>query len=89
MEALEEANRVRLSQTELKREIRAGATTVTEALYDPRAERLSLAKLLKAQTRWGDQRVARFLLQVKIGHERRVGQLTTRQRRAVAAALTA
>jgi hypothetical protein len=86
---------VRLEVAAVRREIREGALSVADALRDPRAASLTVFDLLRAQRQWGRTRVVRFLHFVgsrmrppsSISEQRRVRDLTERQRDAIAAAL--
>ena len=49
LEALANANRIRLDAAQVKREVRAGVLAVTDAIHDPRAGSLTIDGLLKAQ----------------------------------------
>ncbi len=61
LEALANANRIRLDAAQVKREVRAGVLAVTDAIHDPRAGSLTIDGLLKAQPHWGPQRVRNAL----------------------------
>lgn len=90
MDALATANRVRLEACDVKREVRAGQITVADALTDPRAGALTIGALLCAQNRWGHTRMRRLLASALGGwllEERRVRDLTDRQRRALTDAM--
>lgn len=81
MQALALANEAKRGHTALKREVRSGALSVAVALKDVRATgNLTLGKLLAAQTRWGSTRTRRFCLSLGIPENKRVDQLTERQR---------
>jgi len=90
MEALERANEVRVGRAELKRRIKAGAASVVGVLDDIPSEAgtMTVAELLRAQERWGSRRARRFLAPLGIRENRRVADLTERQRRQLATALT-
>lgn len=81
--ALEEANRVRFGIAAVKREIADGTLTVGEAVFDPRAQSMRLWTLLACQRLWGPRRVSCFLAFMLIGEDRRVRELTDRQRELV------
>ena len=78
--ALAKANTVRFSMAALKREVCGGELPVVDALDDPRAGRMSIFDLLKAQDGWGDRRVMRLLNDVELNPYRLVGDLTLRQK---------
>jgi hypothetical protein len=91
MTALESANRARTNIAEVKVELRAGALSAADALYDPRAASMTIERLLSAQPRWGQTRVHRTLtalrwatdgeFQTVIWPDMRVRDLTERQKR--------
>lgn len=89
LQALQRANEVRLARADLKRRVAEGELTVAEViLASPwEAESMAIADLLMSQRRWGRTRCRRFLAQVPLSETKRIGSLTERQRRAVAAQL--
>ena len=91
MRALERANKVRLARADLKRRVASGATTVAEVVLDCpwEAESMTVADLLMSQRRWGQSRCRKFLAQVPMSETKTVGSMTERQRRTLAALLTA
>lgn len=91
MRALEHANRVRLARAALKRSVRAGEITADEVLRTCpwEAETMSVAELLRSQTRWGRTRTRKFLMPMAVNENRQIGRLTARQREALAGALRA
>lgn len=91
MQALARANEVRLARAALKRDISAGRREVTEVVLDSpwEAESMSLSELLCSQRRWGRARSRKLLLSIALTEGKRVGTLTERQRRILAAALEA
>lgn len=90
---LERANEARQQQMVVLRAVRAGEMSIGDALADPRAEALRVYRLLIRQRRWGHDRVLRALAEagallwparpVPLGEDRRVGQLTDRERAAL------
>lgn len=94
--ALKKANRLRLAAAAVKRDLATSRIGVAEALADPRAESLELLDLLMAQRRWGRARARRAILAAAAGGDcrvplfisenRRVGDLTARQRGRIAEA---
>lgn len=81
MESLASANRIRLAQAKLKREIEAGKTTVCEALTDDRLSgNLTMIDLLRWQVRWGARRAERLCVKLDISPHKAVRTLTDRQR---------
>lgn len=91
MQALERANEVRLARAGLKRAVAAGRVTVAELVLDSpwEAESMTIAELLRSQNRWGGTRARKFLSSLGLTENKRVGTLTQRQRRLLAAALEA
>jgi len=89
MQALAQANRVRLARAELKRQVAEGELSVADVVLDCpwEAESMSISDLLMSQHRWGRTRCRRFLTAIPLPETKRVGSLTDRQRRAVAARL--
>jgi hypothetical protein len=91
MEALARANKVRLARAALKREISAGHRSITEVIMQSpwEVDSMSLGELLCAQRRWGRARSRKLLSSTALSEGKRVGTLTERQRRILAAALEA
>jgi hypothetical protein len=91
LRALQHANRVRLARAHLKRRIAAEETTAAEVvLHCPwEAASMEISDVLMAQRRWGRARCRRLLLSLGLPENKQVGTLTTRQRQALAALLTA
>lgn len=91
LEALEFANRIRLARAQMKRDIHDGELAAVDVLRDPPEHAVSMRvyDLLCSQHRWGRARARRVLLAAGVSEARRVGQLTDRQREAVAAMLDA
>jgi len=86
MQALAQANRVRLARAELKRQVAEGEATVAEiVLACPwEAESMAIADLLVSQHRWGRERCRRFLGSVRISETKTIGSMTERQRNELA-----
>jgi hypothetical protein len=82
MRALEEANRVRLARSNLKRRIGRGELTVDEVIERCpwEARTMAIAELLRSQHRWGGARCRRFLNLAQIPERKQIGSLTPRQR---------
>jgi len=82
MQALARANRVRLARAELKRSIARGdvevAAVVRECPWETKS--MTLAELLTSQRRWGRTRARKFLLNLALNENKRLGTLTSRQR---------
>jgi hypothetical protein len=91
LKALEYANRVRLARAELKRDVRAGAVSVSEVILACpwEAHRMEVSDLLTSQKRWGRERCRRLLVPVGIPENKQIGTLTERQRTALADGLAA
>jgi hypothetical protein len=82
LEALAQANRVRLARAALKRSVAAGQSNAAEVVRDCpwEAESMTLAELLTSQRRWGRTRARKFLASLAVSENKRIGTLTQRQR---------
>jgi hypothetical protein len=91
MQALARANKVRLARAALKRDIGAGRRDIIEIVSQCpwEAESMTLAELLSSQRRWGKARSRKLIVQAGLTETKRLGTLTERQRRILAAALQA
>jgi hypothetical protein len=91
LRALQHANRVRLARAELKRKVAAQEVLAAEVVLDCpwEAASMEISDLLMSQRRWGRARCRRLLLSLGLPENKQVGTLTTRQRQALAAVLTA
>ena len=91
LRALQHANRVRLARAELKRRIATQQITAADVVvHCPwEATSMEISDLLMAQRRWGRARCRRLLLSLGLPENKQVGTLTSRQRQALAALLTA
>ena len=89
MQALAQANRVRLARAELKRQVAEGERTVAEVVLDCpwQADSMAIADLLMSQHRWGRTRCRRFLGSIPMSETKTIGSMTDRQRRELAARL--
>lgn len=89
LRALERANRVRLARADLKRRIGAGDVIVADVVATPpwQVESMTISELLMSQRRWGRARCRRLLLSLGVAENKKIGTLTERQRRALAATL--
>ena len=89
--ALERANHVRRARALVKRRIASGQLTAAEVVLSHRweIESMPVAEVLLSQRQWGRKRCDAFLLALTIGDHKSIGSMTTRQRIAVAAMLTA
>lgn len=93
MQALKNANRVRLARAKLKRAIKRGELGVADVLADvpPDVANMPVMELLMAPNRWGRERSRRALRTAggigdgfdSIPEQKPVGELTERQRRAL------
>jgi hypothetical protein len=91
MQALELANRVRLARADLKRRVATGQLEAAEVIVTCpwEAESMGIGDLLMSQRRWGRTRCRKFLGTIQMSENKRIGTLTDRQRRTLAALLSA
>ena len=91
MRALERANQVRLARASLKRRVALGEIDVAAVILECpwEADSMAVADLLMSQRRWGQTRCRKFLAQLTMSEKKTVGSMTDRQRRTLAAMLTA
>jgi hypothetical protein len=91
MQALELANRVRLARATLKRRVGSDDLTAAEVIVACpwEAESMPIMDLLMSQRRWGRTRCRKFLTSIRMAETKTVGSLTERQRRTLAALLSA
>jgi hypothetical protein len=91
MRALELANRVRLARAELKRRVADDELGAAEVIVTCpwEAESMAVADLLMSQRRWGRTRCRKFLGSIPMSETKTIGSMTERQRRTLAALLTA
>jgi hypothetical protein len=84
-DALRKANETRLLRMQLKRDIRAGRTSVPDYLLDPPEfiEAMAIDNLLDAIPRWGGVRIGKLLGPLGISTNRPIGQLSLRQRQLI------
>jgi len=89
--ALELANRVRLARADLKRRVAEGELAAADVVISCpwEAETMSVSDLLMSQRRWGRTRCRKFLGSMPMSENKTLGSLTDRQRRTLAAMLTA
>lgn len=90
LDALANANRVRLARTQLKREVKAGTTTVAAVLRNDLPdwlEGMAVEEILKAQPGVGRVRANQLTVLARVSPHRRLGLVTHRQRHVLAAAL--
>jgi len=89
MDALRQANEVRLARAELKRRVADGEIGAAEVVGTCpwEARTMTVFELLMSQRRWGRTRSRSFLASTEVPEIKRLGALTERQRNAVIAAL--
>ena len=89
MQALAQANRVRLARAELKRQVAEGEVDAAEVVLDCpwEADSMTIADLLMSQHRWGRHRCRKFLTSIPMLETKTIGSMTDRQRREVATRL--
>lgn len=89
LKALERANQVRRARAHLKRKIASGEMSVPQVLVACpwHAATMSISDLLMSQRSWGRTRSRRLLVSVGVPERKPVGNLTERQRTAMAAQL--
>jgi hypothetical protein len=91
LRALGKANRVRLARAELKRRVAGGDVSVADVVLDCpwEAASMEIGDLLRSQRRWGTARCRRLLVSVGMPEHKQIGTLTDRQRKVLAAVLSA
>ena len=89
MQALAQANKVRLARAELKRQVADGELSVADVVLECpwEAESMTISDLLMSQHRWGRTRCRRFLSSIPMSETKTIGTMTERQRRALAGLL--
>jgi len=89
MQALAQANKVRLARAELKRQVADGELSVADVVLNCpwEAESMTIADLLMSQHRWGRTRCRRFLTQLSMNETKTIGSMTDRQRRCLSGRL--
>ena len=89
MQALAQANKVRLARAELKRQVGVGELSVADVVLECpwEAESMAIADLLMSQHRWGRTRCRRFLASIPMSETKTIGSMTDRQREALATQL--
>lgn len=82
MRALAQANRVRLARARLKRRVASGEIEAAEVVMNCpwEAESMKICELLTSQRRWGKERCRKFLLPTGLSENKRVADLTERQK---------
>jgi hypothetical protein len=91
LQALRQANRVRLARAELKRKVASGKVTAAQVVVDCpwEAASMEIGDLLRSQRRWGIARCRRLLVAAGLPENKQIGTLTDRQRKLLAAVLEA
>jgi hypothetical protein len=91
MRALVRANEVRHARAELKRRVGDGELSAAQIILAPPPDASSwpLVELLRSQHGWGEAKCRGFLANNQIHERKPIGTLTGRQRRLLAAQLTA
>lgn len=89
MSALSRASQVRTGRAQLRRDIADGQVTIDQVLCDvpDEAATMQVVELLMCQRRWGRVRARKLLKQVPVAENRRLEQLTGRQRDVIIALL--
>lgn len=89
--ALRQANRVRVARAELKRKVAKEELSVAEIVVGCpwEAASMEIGDLIRSQRRWGAARCRRLLVSVGLPENKHVGTLTDRQRKVLAAVLSA
>lgn len=81
MSALARANEIRVGRAQIKRDLKAGETTLGAALSNPSTQSAPVIELLLA-LRWiGDSKAKRMMAECEISPYRTIGDLTDRQRK--------
>ncbi|HSC21902.1 MAG TPA: hypothetical protein VLC07_09260 [Solirubrobacterales bacterium] len=83
MRALDRANEIRLARAALKRKVAAGKASAADIVEEvpPETESMTIAELLTSQRRWGRTRARKFLSTLLLNENKRLGDLTHRQRK--------
>ena len=91
LQALEQANLVRLARAHLKRRVRTGGLAAAEVVLSSpwQTRTMPVGDLLMSQRGWGRVRTRRLLLSLAVPENKHIATLTERQRLAIAAVLTA
>jgi hypothetical protein len=91
LRALQSANEVRHVRAALKRQIAEGKVSALEVILSraSETESMDVLELLMSQRHWGRTRSRAVLKAVSLSETKTVGSMTDRQRRLLAAMLTA
>jgi hypothetical protein len=89
LQALRQANRVRLARADLKRRVAAGTITAREVVLDCpwEAAGMAVGDLVRSQRRFGEARCRRVLISAGVPENKPIGELTARQREGLASVL--
>lgn len=89
--ALHHANEIRLARAQLKRRVAEGKISAAEVILSCpwEIESMAVTDLLMSQRRWGHTRCRKLLTAIPLPETKTVGSMTDRQRRTLAAMLTA
>lgn len=90
MAALDRADEVRIYRAGLKRDIKAGKTSIYEILIDPpeMIETMKLFDLMMAVPKYGRARVTRVLKVNTISSAKQIGMMSLRQRAVIVSMLS-
>jgi hypothetical protein len=81
--ALSKANRLRIYRARLKREMKAGRTTLYEIMCDPDCATMKVYEAMLAQPKVGRIKANKALRRAAISPNKTLGGLTERQRLAI------
>jgi len=89
MNALANANKIRLKMVRIRADIKDGKLSIENALNDPDAGSMTVYRLVRSKPHWGKTRISKMLTVLHIGHLRMVRDLTPSQRREIVEYLNA
>jgi hypothetical protein len=81
MAALDRAQEANLARFEVLKAVREGRITLAAAALDPRLDSIEVGKLLRERRGWGRKTILRTLQTLQLREQKRLGELTERQRR--------
>ena len=86
MQALAQANKVRLARAELKRQVADGEISAAHVILECpwEAASMTVSDLLTSQRRWGSTRCRKLLQSIPMSENKSIGSMTERQREALA-----
>lgn len=87
MSALKKANHVRSAASRAKQQMRVGAMSIAGGVADPHCGAMTVWQLMLCQRGWGASKAGRLLSRSGISPNRRVSDLTSRQRELLVAAV--